>query len=68
MNGSNEPLWPFGFGMSYTTFRVDNLRLDRDSVPVDGEFAATVDIENLGRRWPSAGDRHRAVGSEQERR
>ncbi len=50
VDGSNEPLWPFGFGLSYTTFRVDNLRLDRDSIPVDGEFAATVDVVNTGDR------------------
>jgi len=50
VDGSNEPLWPFGFGLSYTTFRVDNLRLNRDSVAVDGEFEVTVDVTNTGSR------------------
>jgi beta-glucosidase len=47
-DGSNEPLWPFGFGLSYTQFEVRNLKLDRTSVPIDGSFEATVDVANIG--------------------
>jgi len=52
-DGSNLPLWPFGFGMSYTRFEVRDLRLDRRVVAIDGEFAASVEIANVGNR---AGD------------
>jgi beta-glucosidase len=50
VDGSNLPLWPFGFGMSYTRFEISNLRLDRGEVPIDGEFTATVDVRNAGSR------------------
>ena len=53
VDGSNEPLWPFGFGLSYTQFEVRNLRLDRLTVPMDGEFEAIVEVANTGKR---AGD------------
>jgi beta-glucosidase len=50
VDGSNEPLWPFGFGLSYTRFEVRDLRLDRQSVPIDGEFEASVVVANEGDR------------------
>jgi beta-glucosidase len=53
VDGSNEPLWPFGFGLSYTRFEVRDLRLDRGSVDVRGEFEASVEVANVGDR---AGD------------
>lgn len=53
VDGSNEPLWPFGFGLSYTRFEVRELRLDRESVAIDGEFEASVVVANVGDR---AGD------------
>ncbi len=50
VDGSNLPLWPFGFGLSYTQFEISNLRLDRAQVAVDGEFTASVDVRNAGGR------------------
>jgi beta-glucosidase len=43
-----DPLYPFGFGLSYTTFSVTNLRLDKATVPKNGKVTATVDVTNTG--------------------
>jgi beta-glucosidase len=48
VDGSNEPLWPFGFGLSYTQFEIRDLRLDRSTVAMDGEFEASVVVANVG--------------------
>jgi beta-glucosidase len=48
-----QPLYPFGFGLSYTTFEYSNLRFSADSVTASGEVVASVDIKNTGTR---AGD------------
>ena len=54
VDGSVKPLWPFGFGLSYTTFKVDRLRLDRDELATDGgEVTISVEVTNTGDR---AGD------------
>ena len=47
------PLFPFGYGGSYTTFTVEDLRLDPTEIGTDGEFGATVRVRNTGGR---AGD------------
>jgi beta-glucosidase len=48
-----QPQYPFGFGLSYTTFEYSNLRTSADSLTAAGEVAVSVDVKNTGTR---AGD------------
>ena len=50
---SCDPLYAFGFGLSYTTFSVSNLHLSAPTVTREGTVTATVDVTNTGTR---AGD------------
>jgi beta-glucosidase len=43
------PLYEFGYGLSYTTFSVTNLRLDRTTVRPNGKVRASVDVTNTGK-------------------
>ena len=43
-----EPRFPFGYGLSYTTFAYNNLRLDSKEIANGGELRVWADITNTG--------------------
>ena len=44
------PLFPFGYGLSYTQFRITNLQLSAQSMRANGQLTVSVDLENVGKR------------------
>ena len=53
IDSSGQPLFPFGFGLSYTTFRYDRLAVQTSAPGSHGDIRVTVDVTNTGDR---AGD------------
>ncbi len=50
IDSPNTPLFPFGFGLSYTTFAYDELQLDQERYAVGDSIIATVRLRNTGNR------------------
>lgn len=46
----NTPLYPFGFGLSYSDFSISPITLSEDKMRVSGEMKASVNVKNTGSR------------------
>ena len=47
-DGSSAPLYPFGYGLSYTTFKMDNLETEGPSVTAGSKLAVSIELQNTG--------------------
>lgn len=45
----NDPLYPFGYGLSYSKFDYSNLKLSNTSLNATGKIEATVEVTNTGK-------------------
>ena len=50
VDGSADPLYHFGHGLSYTSFSIDGLRTSADEVDTEGSLRVCCDVQNTGQR------------------
>lgn len=49
LDGPNTPLYPFGYGLSYSSFAVEGLQLSADTLNAAGSLTASVQLKNTGK-------------------
>jgi len=50
VEGAAKPLYEFGYGLSYTSFKFSNLVLSKDKIPAAGKIIVKCDVQNTGKR------------------
>ena len=50
IDSPNTPLFPFGYGLSYTNFKLSNMQLSQTRISKNGTLTVSVDLQNTGKR------------------
>lgn len=50
IDGPNDPLYPFGYGLTYTEFEYSNIELSSRTLRRGGKITASVKVKNIGKR------------------
>jgi len=45
----DEPIYPFGYGLSYTSFKYDNIKIEKDEIKPSESTFVSVEVKNIGK-------------------